>query len=538
VSAPVATRTASWRAFNAVVLGGFAVLYIATRPVLMISDGASWVFEAANANPVNTWYGFPSYFLQIPLAHWLWSALHALGVPVSVAGVFLFISLAGTLTAVVSVGRIAAILLDSKEAGWIASCLLGAALNPWTQWNGELSGLALGFTAAGLWLVLRGGIGWPAALWALSVMSQVNFVLAAPAFVTAIWLSRPAGDSHGATLRRTVSVTALAGAVCLILFLVGSWAAGKWHAPADLVAWIQGSFRIADKSVGVHPQPLRAIKGLLTSYTAATHIVRDAFAERGILGHSGFLQTAVVAFGLLTMTGVLLASAIRRRRVFAFALAWLLPFHVGFNWWWAPTEEEYHTGALPGLVLLVTAGLISIGAGMSARRRNVLYAGYVAALAGFNLFVVIVPRQQLASDTISVSRQIQQLRDEHGGRLVLVTCDGGNVEAVRRSGLEYLRIRSIWRGPVPDIQSRIVDWVAARLAEGKEPYLLGRWCLPENWKTQWSKAPFDLYFLDTRFRIGPPAIKAIPTDQESATDPFLWGRGDLAPLEKRNASGQ
>lgn len=520
------------------LLAVFVPLYVLTRPALLISDGGSWVLEASLADPSRTWYGFPTYFLQIPMAAGVWRVVHGLGSPISIERVYLSFSLAGTLAALIFVGLIAAEILRTNNSAWLAAILFGASLNPWTQWNGELSGLAVGFVAAGLFFALRGRIVLPAVLWALSVLSQINFVVAAPAFILAAWMSnkdvRPVGD----TLRRAVSLLVLAGAIALLLFLVASRAVGKWNDVPGLVGWLSGSFRTVERNISSTPEVARAIKGLVTAYTAAGHSFRDLMTGRGAFDNPAFVPTVATGSVLLVATGILVFAGAWEPRLVLFALVWLLPFHVGFNWWWAPTEEEYHAAALPGFVLLITAGLVQLGSRMPARRRYALYVTYAAVLLGLNLFTAILPRRALAADMIKATRDIRQLNDERHGLAVLVTCDGGNVIAVQNAGIEYLRIRSIWRGSVPEIQNTILTWIQARMAEGKEPYVLERWCLPEYWKTEWSKAPFDLYFLERDFRLAPAAITAVPTDQPSVTDPFTWRRGDLVRLDLLNGTGR
>ena len=519
--------------YSTVLLVGFGLLYVLTRPDSLISDGESWVTEARLGDPSRFAYALPSYFLQIPLAGAAWRLLHAVGLSVSVQTVFLSFSLAGTLAAMVFVGLIAGEILQRRDAAWLAAILFGASLNPWTQWNGELSGLAVGFVAAGLYFALRGRIVLPASLWALSVLSQSNFVLATPTFVVAVWMGRPRQERTLVTLRRAASLLVLAGTSSLLFFLVGSWAFGKWRDVASLTEWVMRFFRMADRNVLRSPEVFRAIKGLLTAHTAAGHYWRDILSGRGAFDNPLFLPAAAIGLVLLVMTMVFLVAAAWQRRLALFALSWLLPFHVLFNWWWVPADEEYHTGGLPGFLLLVTAGLVYLGSRMPARRRYTLYAGYAALCMGLNLVTVILPRQPLAADIARAGLDIRRLNEEQGGRAVLVTCDGGNVEAVESAGIEYLRIRSIWKGSVPDIQHAILSWTQDRVAEGKTAYLLDRWCRPEDWRTEWSKQPFDLHFLESNFQLVPTRIVGVPVAQPSVTDPFTWRRADVVRLDSR-----
>jgi hypothetical protein len=540
--APVAPPApAGWRwslRYAGGVVAIFVPLYLLTRPMLLISDGGAWVREATLADPSRTWFAFPTYFLQIPLAAGVWSALHRLGLPVSVESVYLALSLAGTLTAAIFVGLIAAELLRDREAAWLAAILFGASLNPWTQWNGELSGLAVGFAAAGLFFALRGRIALPAVLWAFSVLSQVNFIYATPVFALAAWMAGPDARPVALRLRRAAALPMAAGSLTLVLFLIASRALGKWGDLPALAVWLSESFGTVGRSVLKTPDVARAFKGLLTAYTAAGHSLLNVVVRREAFEYPAFVPALIIGSVLVGATALLVLTAFRQPRLVFFALAWLLPFEALFNWWWAPMEEEYHTGALPGLVLLVAAGLLQWGARFPGRRRYALYVTYVAVFAGLNLFTAILPRRALAADSIKTGEELRRLMDARGGRAVLVTCDGGNVTAVRNSGIEYLRIRSIWQGSVPEIQQAIHAWVQARRAEGREPYLLGRWCYPKYWKTEWSKEPFDLYFLERDFRLAPAGITGVPTDQFSVTDPFTWRRGDVVRLEPIAAAVQ
>jgi len=93
-----------------------------------------------------------------------------------------------------------------------------------------------------------------------------------------------------------------------------------------------------------------------------------------------------------------------------------------------------------------------------------------------------------------------------------------------------LRLRSVWTGTIPEIQEKVRSWTAARLQDGDEPYLVGRWCFPEEWKTTWSKAPFDLLFLEQSFALIPTRIADIPITEPVPTNPFSWRRGDIIRL--------
>jgi hypothetical protein len=311
--------------------------------------------------------------------------------------------------------------------------------------------------------------------------------------------------------------------------LLGSWILGKWFDATSFVAWLVQSYAARRQDVSARPEVFRAIKGLVTAYTVAGHYWRDILSGRGEYSAPLFMPAAALGLLVLLLTGVLLAAAARRRSLFLFALVWLLPFHVFINWWFVPTVEKYHAGALPGFVLLVTAGLVHLGSRLSARGRLGIYVPYTAAYVSLNLFGAVLPMQALGKDASRAELQIRRLADERGGRAVFLACD--DPAPLVDAGVSFLRIRSVWSGTVPEIEQSLTSWTRDRVREGKEPYLVGRWCLPEEWKTTWSKAPFDLQFLRRSFEIRPTDITGIPIAESVPTNPFSWTRGDVARLE-------
>jgi hypothetical protein len=276
----------------------------------------------------------------------------------------------------------------------------------------------------------------------------------------------------------------------------------------------------------------RAIKGLVTALTVAGHFWRDILTGRGAAGDPVFLLQSGSGLLVLVLTGVLLAAAAWQRRLFVFGLTWMVPFHVLGNWWFAPTVEKYHAGALPGFVLLVTGGLVQLGARRPIRQRYWLWAGFLGTCAALNLFGALLPMQALGRDRIRAEREIRQLNVERGGRTAFITCDAP--AAVVLAEVKHFRLRSFWTGTVPEIQGRVLSWAKARVNEGEELYLVGRWCYPEEWSTRWSKAPFDLFFLEQSFRMTPTVIMGMPIGENPATNPFSWTRGDIVRLEPRS----
>ena len=525
-AAVIRGRRLSW--YVAVLCFGFGVLYLSTRSVILPGDAAHFVESARLGDPAELHFAEPSHFLQVPLVRAGWRMLGALGIPVSLAALFVGLTLAGTLASIVCVGLIAAEVLQSESGAWLAAILYGTSLHALTQWNGELYGLALGFVTAGLLLTFRGLVGVPAMLWALSVLSHSEFALAAPAFIAAIWMAHPDGVPNGVKLRRASALIALAAATTVMVMLLGSLSLGKWSDTASLVAWLDRSYQSRQRDVSAYPEVFRAIKGLATAYTVAGHYWRDILTGRGQYHAAWFVPAAAVGLLVLLLTAVFVIVARWRPRVW-FALLWLLPFHVVVNWWFVPTVEKYHAGALPGFVLLVTGGILAAGTRLRPGPRRLFYTAYVAACAGLNLFGAVLPMQARARDTRRAEIEIRRFADERGGRAVFIACD--DPKAIVGARVDFLRLRSVWLGTSVEIQQALVSWTRARLSEGKEPYLVGRWCLPEEWKTTSTKAPFDLFFLERSFRLAPTGLEDMPISESVPTNPFNWTRGAVRRLE-------
>jgi hypothetical protein len=349
-----------WR-YVLVITGGFLAAYVSTRSSILIGDGRAFVEIAQAGDPAHLHFGEPSHFLQVPLTRAIWLTLTWLGMPVSLDRVLVTMSLAGTLATTVFIGLIASELLDSQATRWLAALLFAASLNAWTQWNGELYGLGLGFVTAGLFFTLRGHVVVPAALWALSVLCRAEFGLAAPAFAVAVSVGWPACGSTRERKARIAALLALAAVLALAELLAGSWMLGRWSNGTSLVEWLQRSVDARERDIGASPEVFRAMKGLVTAFSVAGHYARDLATARGAITDRAFLGAAGAGLLVLGATAGFVAIALGERRLVPFALAWLLPFHVCINWWFLPTVEKYHAAALPPFVLLVTAGRVRVG---------------------------------------------------------------------------------------------------------------------------------------------------------------------------------
>jgi hypothetical protein len=517
--------------YGLVITGGVLAAYVSTRSSILIGDGRAFVEIAQAGDPAHLHFGEPSHFLQLPLTRAIWLALTWLGMPVSLDRVLISMSLAGTLATAVFIGLIASELLDSQAARWLAALLFAASLNAWTQWNGELYGLGLGFVTAGLFFTLRGHVVVPAALWALSVLCRAEFGLAAPAFAVAVSVGWPACGSTRERTARIAALLALAAVLTLAELLAGSWMLGKWSNGTSLVEWLQRSVDARERDIAASPEVFRAMKGLVTAFSVAGHYARDLATARAAITDRAFLGAAGAGLLVLGATAGFVAIALGERRLVPFALAWLLPFHVCINWWFLPTVEKYHAAALPPFVLLVTAGLVRVGRRVGRPSRYAIYTGYAAICAALNLFGAVLPMRALGAATTDAAHELRQLNEAAGSRAVFVACDASRPLVETRA--PFLRVRSIWTGTVPEIQHAITAWTTDRLARGEQPYVVGRWCFPDEWRTRFSKAPFDLFFLEQSFMLVPTRISGVPLAEPAPTDPFTWRQGAVVRLDSK-----
>ena len=511
--------------YVSVLAGGFSALYMLTRSTLLTGGTEVWINMARVGNPAAEHYGEPAHFLQVVLSRLIWVTLEGIGVSVPLESLAFGLSLVGTIAAIVFIGLIAEQVLRTRTAAWLAALLFGTSHAVWTQSNGELSGLAQGFVTAALFLTLRGRVLLAAFLWAMAVLAHAEFALAAPAFVLAVWMVRPAGARTSDTLRRASMLLLVGGIVTVMALLLGSWAIGKWSDAASLGQYLVATSESRDTA---RFEVVRAAKGLLTAFTVSGHYWRDILTGRGSFAHPLFAPAASFGLLVIAVTVICVVSSVRRLGVALFALAWLLPSHVLLNWQFAPTVEKHHAAALPGFVLLVTAGLIVITERMSQRGRRSVYSAAVVLCAGLNLFGAILPLQAVGRESDAAERAIRMLNVDRGGRMALVSCD--DAQPVVRSGVDYLRLKSIWREPQADMQAAITSWTRARLGEGREVYVFLRWCLPDQWSTSWSSEPFDLLFLEEEFSLVPTPVADVPVLQGPTTDPFSWTTGNIARL--------
>lgn len=520
---------------HALVISAVLVsLYMAVRSPFLASDGEYYVELARSGDPTSQFYGEPAHFLQIPLTHWLWLALKQLGLPVTVREVFLGIGLLSNVVAAIFIGLIAEALLDWRDARWLASLLFGTSLNAWIQWNGELYALALAFVHAAAYFALRGRIMAAAVLWALSVLSHVEFVLVAPAFAVAVWIGKR--DGNEVTSRRKLvngaSVCALAAIFSLLFVLGGGWILGKWHDPMSAVEWLRQSYQPRRADLG-GVEPLRAIKGLVTAYSVGGHFWADILRGRGAYDQPLFVLAGSVGSVVLVLTAVWLLMAWHRRRVLLFGLAWVLPVHVIFNWHFTSAVEEYHAAALSGFILLVTCGMVHWAGRPAPGVRRVLCAAYVGLFAGLNLFGSVLPVKAYAADVVQARVAIRELAGQSQTSVVFLTCN--NDVAIDSSGVEYIRVRKLLAGgrPLAEVREEIIRWAVRQVEAGRDLYVLGRSCFLGEWLPNPGVPVFDFEFLERYWEIVPTSVRNVPLNWVSQTNPFSWRRADVFRAARR-----
>jgi hypothetical protein len=496
------------------------VLYLFTRSSQLISDGEHYI-DLARAGDGRL-YAEIGHFLQVPLTHGLWRGLSALGLDVPVAGIYLGLSLAGALAAIVSIGEIAASLFASRRAGLVASVLLGTTLVVWTQWNGELSTLALGFIVPAMYCALRGSTLVAAVLWALAVTSHAELALVAPAFFLAP-IIRSREKPWLGKLWRGAILCVVAGGLTIAFLVIGSWLCGRWHDGATFAAWIRDAW--APRSVMMEPaDPVRALKGLVTAYTVAGHVWGDILRGR-THATAPFVASAALGGVVLASTAALVLAGARARWNALLAAAWIVPTHVLLNWHFAPTSEEYHVGAMPGLVLLVTGGLVSL------RVRHVVASAYVAACVALNLLGCVLPMQAYGADMYRAHGEVLRTVNEAGRDASLVTCS----DRIMMDWSRELEVKRLYvpRRDVAHVRAASTAWVRERLSERRRVFLLGPRCYVEEWVPAPNGDEVDLRFLADEFTLVQTPMRRVPLAWVSQTNPFSWRQAALFEIQPK-----
>ncbi len=528
----VPDRAWAWR-FAAILVISLVTLYAVTRSTVLPGDVLRFVQEAAKGDKDAPQLANPGHVLQVPLARGVWLGLAHLGVAASMEHVMAAIAMISTACAAVFIGWIALALVGTRAAAWTAAVLYGLSLHSGVMSNGEQYGLPIAICAAGIWLALSGIALWPGVLFGVSMMGHAEFFFAAPALCVATWYGRADLDARARVwraCRECVTGAAVTGVGTLAL----TYYLKKWTGPASLMAWIVGHLRTDHQYTVSVPEPFRALKGLATALTFGGHVWRDALTGRGSVTELSFLLQMIAGLILLTaiVGGVWMAR--RDRRLLVLAGVWLLPFHVGGNWWIESTVEKYHGGALPALVLLVTGGWCVWMARWTPERQRLTLAGLVCVSGLLNYTGAVWPIRDLGIRRAAAAAALDALPGGTSGRRAIASCD--LTPAVDASRTDVLRIRSYWTGTVPQIQDAIQVWVDARLREGSAVYLYGSTCYPEEWITDWSKDRFDMLFLRRAFQVSDPLVRDAPQHETVATNPRSWKRADVRRVTSREGA--
>lgn len=508
----------------------FLPLYLLTRSRFLIGDGDSWL-SVARSGGAGKSYGDVGHFLQIPLSHGLWRGFERLGPSIPIEAVYLGLSLAGALASIVFVGLIAGELIGTDAARYVAGILFGTSLVAWMQWNGELYTLALGFATAAVYVSMHRQVILAAVLFALAILAHSEFVLIAPVFLVSTWIAAPPGARASQKVARGVALLVLAAGIGIVALLAGGWALEKWHDGPTLAGWLHRSSDLRAKHF-VGPEVFRAAKGLVTAYTVGGHVAGDLVRGHIPEARALFFLCAAVALPIIAATIVLAASAVRRPGVFMLGVAWLLPVHLGFNWYFAPTVEKYHSAGMPGFVLLVTGGLFAAANAMRPSLRVSLVALYVGVCVGLNLFVGVLPLKRYADDSLRGGRAVAELAAQPGHQAVFVSC---SEPAVHRSGVEYLSVSDVWsrRPSIPDTERRVTEWVDAQVSRGKVVYVVGRSCPLDEWTADAPQPNLGLDFLDRKFERVATPVRGLLRDSSWPTNIFRWTRVDVYRLVAR-----
>ena len=504
--------------------------YLLTASKTLINDGEAWLNTIRKADPTELYWTDAAHFLQIPLTRHVTDRLHAVGIAVDYRPVFLAICLAGTLAAAAFLGLVVAALAESASAGLLTAALFGTSLHAWLQWNGELYALALGFLAAGLFVAERGRWAIACVLWALAVLSHADTALAAPAFLVLFWRKAPADM---APWRRAVTAIArcfAAGALFFVFLFAYGWLMAAWAGFGEFIGWMERAYGLRLRTI-VEPHPIRALRGLVTAYSAGGHVVGEILTGRSPSLAGAFAMTALLTAAVLTATAVFALLALRCRRLAAVAAGLIVLVHVSFNWWLWPTTELYHGVALLGVVALVGGGAALWS--REIRWRRVIVAGYVAACVVLNLTVSVLPVQAYGKDLERAEAVFRHLGNTAGGRLVVVTCTVNT--ALRRSGVRSLEIRRHWNADDRALRTAVMSQLRAAQAAGDAVYSLGRECTPWEWRVDVPRTTLSLHrLLGDDFTWVPTGLVALPTNPGvSQTNPLGWRTADLFELRPR-----
>jgi hypothetical protein len=322
----------------------------------------------------------------------------------------------------------------------------------------------------------------------------------------------------------------MAGGLFFVFLFAYGGLMGAWTSFGEFSGWLERAYGLRLRTI-VEPHPIRALRGLVTAYSAAGHVVGEILTGRSPSLVGTFAFTALLAAVVLAATAAFAVRALRCRPVAAVAAGLILLVHVGFNWWLWPTIELYHGVALLGVVALVGCGAAMWSRELPGRRLAV--AGYLAACVVLNLTVSVLPVQAYGRDLERAEAVFRHLNDTAGGRLVVMTCTVNT--ALRRSGARGLEIRRVWDADERVVQSALVSRLRAAQAAGDAVYALGRECMPWEWRVDVPRTNLavDRLLADDFTWVQTRALRLPTNPGVSQTNPLGWRTADLYELRPR-----
>lgn len=505
----------------ALVSVALVVLSIVFCCPLLVPDGTEWIRNSIDTSTL----GDPMHLIQVVLVRWAWRALSFAGVGVD--KVFYAFGLAGNFVAAIYLGRIAWKLTSQRSIALAAGALYGAALVPATYWHGELYSLANCFSIVAWFFALRGRLSFAMPFWALGVAGHIEHALLFPAFGLAAWINMPASMTTAHRLRRVITMWIISGLIFIAMTLAISWYYNRWYDLESMKQWLAYSQSI--HGGGFHVNPAKAIKGLLSAFSAAGATLADLAQGRVSFGSSTWFAASVVlsvvTVGLVVLLSLGAFAEKSRRRAAFIALSWVIPVHVGFNWSYEPQTAEYHATAVPGFVLLLALGLAH-----SRKPRFVATIVVTVFFCAFNYAASIIPIWSMGRGVASFSQQIVEASNIKRKPLSVVRCVNYvpfPKHADKPHDLEVSTIvhrRRIENLPVTheEILADIERFVERERAVGRDVVFFGDRCVQDPWDPVIRpEAGVRFEAVIKKFK-GEPVTPSVAVPRSSFLDPFSW----------------
>lgn len=513
----------------------FIPLYHFTKSPLLASDAEGWIQRATNPSTSEFHYGATGHFLQMPLSHHLHLIAQAVGLDFSVRQIFLaicFWSAIGSLFFFYFFLQHWFRFHDkAKEKDWIplaGTVLYGTSFAPWVYWNGELFALSLLSIFGSLYFLSKKRFVVAGLSWAVAVLAHSEFSLLAPAFAFFLFLeNRRQQDDRWffPYIKQSFSFFAFSGCATAIILVAGGYLLHKWHDPTSLFQWFQADLAKRTFWLGSGLQPLKAMKGLITSVTVAGHYLGEFL--KGWRPHQYWeLFSLIWSLAQVALVFLLSALSMFRWRVFLFSLLWILPLQLLLNWRFLPAVEEYHSASQPALSFMLLAGALVAADRMNSKK--ILIAIYVFQFFFLNLFLGILPLKNFGDRVLLASEWF-----ERNPQAAVLVCDAQTF--LEKSRIETFRIKGMAREGNPnliEIQSAILSWVDSKISEGKEVYTLGNRCEAEYWSTERVSiglptlakdiTHMNFSFLEKKYFIETANLNSLPLNAVVATNPITW----------------